>query len=252
MSPMATNPLRREIEQDFYDFLDRCDPSGRNTERLKQLFVTMDDKQFFKYIDRFFDDPKANIQVGYLPYDNPVSVDFINKLAKAEGIPLYEIIYKPYVTGDVDDPPASIHPVLVLDVPIKRLKQMINTKNHATISATKRDAQTGQVTGSDRGGRVTDVEAYSMIVQELYACAQESYGPMADDEAAAFEMMRRIQQDGEFELADLPDDPLNRKTTNTIQYYIWGSCLVTNLLERSGYVLPITAKGNEDRATSIT
>lgn len=249
---MTTNTLRRDIEQDFYDFLDRCDPSGRNTERLKQLFVFMDDKVFFKYIDKFFDDPKANIEIGYLPYDNPVSVEFINKIAKAEGIPLYEIIYKPYVTGDVNNPPASVYPVLVLDVPIKRLKQMINTKNHATISNTKRDAQTGQVTGSDRVGRVTDVEAYSLIVQELYACAQESYGPMADDEAAAFEMMRQIQQNGEVELADLPNDPLNKKTMNTIQYYIWGSCLVTNMLEQTGYVLPITSKGNENRPTSIT
>ncbi len=246
------NALRREIEQDFYDFLDACDPSGRNTERLKQLFVSMDDKKFFQYIDRFFDDPKANIQVGYLPYDNPVSIEFINKLAKAEGIPLYETIYKPYVTGDTDDPPASIHPVLVLDVPIKRLKQMINTKNHATISASKRDPRTNQVTGDDRVGRVTDVESYSMIVQELYACAQESFGPMADDEAAAYTMMRKIQQDGEFELADLPNDPLNKKTMNTIQYYMWGSCLVTNMLEKTGYVMPITARGNEEKATTLT
>lgn len=246
------NALRREIEQDFYDFLDACDPSGRNTERLKQLFVSMDDKRFFQYIDRFFDNPKANIQVGYLPYDNPVSIEFINKLAKAEGIPLYETIYKPYVTGDTDDPPASIHPVLVLDVPIKRLKQMINTKNHATISASKRDPRTNQVTGDDRVGRVTDVESYSMIVQELYACAQESFGPMADDEAAAYTMMRKIQQDGEFELADLPNDPLNKKTMNTIQYYMWGSCLVTNMLEKTGYVMPITARGNEEKATTLT
>lgn len=246
------NALRREIEQDFYDFLDACDPSGRNTERLKQLFVSMDDKKFFQYIDRFFDNPKANIQVGYLPYDNPVSIEFINKLAKAEGIPLYETIYKPYVTGDTDDPPASIHPVLVLDVPIKRLKQMINTKNHATISASKRDPRTNQVTGDDRVGRVTDVESYSMIVQELYACAQESFGPMADDEAAAYTMMRKIQQDGEFELADLPNDPLNKKTMNTIQYYMWGSCLVTNMLEKTGYVMPITARGNEEKATTLT
>lgn len=246
------NALRREIEQDFYDFLDACDPSGRNTERLKQLFVSMDDKRFFQYIDQFFDNPKANIQVGYLPYDNPVSIEFINKLAKAEGIPLYETIYKPYVTGDTDDPPASIHPVLVLDVPIKRLKQMINTKNHATISASKRDPRTNQVTGDDRVGRVTDVESYSMIVQELYACAQESFGPMADDEAAAYTMMRKIQQDGEFELADLPNDPLNKKTMNTIQYYMWGSCLVTNMLEKTGYVMPITARGNEEKATTLT
>ena len=83
---------RTELEKELYDFLDECDPSGRNTERLKALFVKMDDKQFYRYMDRFFEDPNMNIQIGYLPYDNPVNIEFIEKIAKKENIPLYEIV----------------------------------------------------------------------------------------------------------------------------------------------------------------
>ena len=243
---------RTELEKELYDFLDECDPSGRNTERLKALFVKMDDKQFYRYMNRFFEDPNMNIQIGYLPYDNPVNIEFIEKIAKKENIPLYEIVYKPYLTEDTKNPPASVYPVLVIDVPIKRLKQMVVTKSHSTISTTKKDPRTGQVTGSDRVGRVTDVEAYSLIVQEMYACAKESYGPMSDDESASFEMMRQIQQFGEVSLKDLPDDPLNRVTMNTIEYYMLGCGITTNLIENSGYVLPITAKSKETNSTSIT
>jgi hypothetical protein len=128
---------------------------------------------------------------------------------------------------------------------------MVVTKSHTSVTNTKRDAKTNQVTGSDKTARVTDVEAYSLLVQELYACAQESYGPMADDEAAFYEMEKRIQRDGEVSLEDLPNDPLSKVTTNTIEYYMLGSCIATNLIEETGYMLPITLKANEDRTSTI-
>ena len=41
---------RTQIEKEMYEFLDDMDPSGKNTERLKKFFKTMDDKQFYKYM----------------------------------------------------------------------------------------------------------------------------------------------------------------------------------------------------------
>lgn len=242
---------RLELEKELYEFTDDCDPTGRNTERLRALLKPMDDKTFYKFMDEFFDNEKKNIQIGYEAFDNPVNIQFIEKLAKKYDIPLYEIVYKPYLTGDIANPPASVHPVLVLDIPIKRLKQMVVAKSHTSLTNTKRDAKTGQVTGSDKTARVTDVEAYSLIVQELYACAQESYGPMADDQAASFEMQRQIQKNGEVSLADLPKDPLSKTTTNTIFYMMLGAGVTTNLIEESGYILPLTMMAKEDQSSTI-
>ena len=243
--------VRSELEKELYEFTDDCDPSGRNTERLRGLLTSMDDKTFYRFMDEFFENEKKNIQIGYEAFDNPVNIQFIEKLAKKYNIPLYETVYKPYLTGDVVNPPASVHPVLVLDIPIKRLKQMVVAKSHTSLTNTKRDAKTGQVTGSDKTARVTDVEAYSLIVQELYACAQESYGPMADDQAASFEMQRQIQKNGEVSLADLPKDPLAKTTTNTIYYMMLGAGVTTNLIEESGYVLPLTMMAKEDQSSTI-
>ena len=69
---------------------------------------------------------------------------------------------------------------------------MVAMKSHTSLTNTKRDAKTGQVTGHDKTARITEPEAYSLMVQECYACAQEAFGPMADDEAAYFEMQKRI------------------------------------------------------------
>ena len=191
------------------------------------------------------------IQVGYEAYNNPVTVSFVERLAKKHGVKLREIVYKPYVTGDVNNPPASVYPVLVMDVPIKRLKQMVAMKSHTSLTNTKRDAKTGQVTGHDKTARVTEPEAYSLMVQECYACAQEAFGPMADDEAAYFEMQKRILRDGEVSLEDLPNDPLNKVTMNTLNAFILGSGIVSNLIDESGYLLPITLKSREDKSSTI-
>ena len=141
--------------------------------------------------------------------------------------------------------------MMVLDVPVKRLKQMAYSKNHASTAAAKRDPRTGQVTGEDRTARVTDVEAFSLFVQGQYNAAQEFYGPMADDTEAHFEMLRAIQRDGEVELRDLPNDPVNKVTLNTINVFMLGSGLQTNFINEAGYVLPITLKGQEDKMAVV-
>lgn len=244
--------LRTDIEKDIYEFMDDMDPSGKNTERMRQLFKSFkDDKTFYRFIDRFFDDEEQNFSVAYEPFNNPVNVKFIETIGKKHGIPLYERVYKPFLTGDTDNPPGTVHPMMVLDYPVKRLKQMVFKKNHSTVSSTKRNPETGQVTGSDKTARVTDVEAFSLIVQEQYNAAREFYGPCADDMSAKFEMIRRIQQDGEVSLDELPNDPMNKITMNTINFYMLGSGITTNFVEKSGYLLPITLKGNEENVTTI-
>lgn len=242
---------RTELEKELYDFLDDMDPSGRNTERLKSFLTPMSDRQFYKYMVDFLSDPDKYIQVGYEAFDNPVDMDFIEKISKKYNIPLYEYVYKPYLNGNKENPPATVHPVLVVDIPIKRLKQMVITKNHTSITNSKRDAKTGQVTGHDKTARVTDAEAYSLIVQELYQVAQEQYGPMSDDETALYSMLRKIQQDGEVDMKDLPNDPLNKTTMNTIYLYSLGAGIVTNLIEETGYVLPATLMSKETNDKAI-
>ena len=68
---------------------------------------------------------------------------------------------------------------------------------------------------------------------------------MADDETALYAMLREIQQNGEVSMEDLPNDPLNKTTMNTIYLYSIGAGIVTNLVEETGYVLPTTLKSRD-------
>ncbi|MDE6040414.1 MAG: hypothetical protein K2F99_02450 [Muribaculaceae bacterium] len=245
------NALRAEITKEILDLCDDMDPTGKNTTRMRNFLSQKSDKEFMLFMDDFFSNPDKNIPIAYEAYNNPVTIGFIHQVAKKRKIPIYEIVYRPYVNGDVDDPPGTVNPIMVLVVPVKRLKQMAMAKNHTSTAAAKRDARTNQVTGEDRTARITDVEAYSLIVQGQYNAAQEYYGPMADDTEAHYEMLRRIQRDGEVELKDLPNDPLNKVTMNTINVYMLGSCIESNLIDRNGYLLPITLKGREVNKKAI-
>lgn len=243
--------LRTEIEHDIFELLDDMDPSGKNTTRMKNFLKQMDDKEFYKFMDEFFSNPDKNIPVAYEPYNNPVTLDFIHAVARKHDVPIYEYVYRPYLNGDKDNPPGTINKIMVLDIPVKRLKQMAQSKNHVSTASAKRDPRTGQVSGEDKTARVTDVEAYSLLSQGQYSAAQECFGPMADDTAAHYEMLRRIQRDGEVELKDLPNDPLDKVTLNTINALLLGACIQTNLIDQSGLMLPITIADREGRETTI-
>lgn len=64
-------------------------------------------------------------------------------------------------------------------------------------------------------------------------------------------MMRLIQQNGEVSLSELPNDPMDKVTMNTLNYYMLGACLTTNFIEDSGYLLPITLEARENKDTTI-
>lgn len=244
--------LRSEIEHDVIDLYDTLDPSGRNSERMKRFFKTMTDKQFYKYYYEFFSDEERQFPtVSYIPYDNPVNCEFVFKVADKYDIPITEIMYMPYGADDPENPPGTICPVMILDYPMKRLKQMSITKNHSSGVATNRSTETGQVTGHDKVARETDMETYSLIVQQQYAAAREFYGPQADGLPAKYEMLKRIRVDGSVSLEDLPNEPENKTTLNTLNYYMLGAGFETSFISDNGYVLPQTIAGKEDKQLRV-
>lgn len=54
------------------------------------------------------------------------------------------------------------------------------------------------------------------------------------------------------ELKDIPDDPTDKVALDTVGYYLYGAGLATNLLDETGYVLPITQKMREENKNAIS
>lgn len=212
----------------------------------------MDDKKFFKYMKDFFNDEDKNFRIAYIPSEHGMTFSKINKVADKHGIPLYEYMYMPYLTGNTENPPGTLHKMMIGDIPIKRLQQMLFKKNQTSVNITKRNPETGQVTDSDKSARVTDVEVYSLIVQDQKNAALEFYGPRADDMRMKSRMLKDIQRDGETSLENLESDTMNKMSLNTVNYMFLGAGLTTNLIDNTGYMLPITIRAKEENDTTIT
>ncbi len=243
--------LRTNIEKDIFDLYDDMDPSGLNTERMKTFLKKMSDDEFYKYFKKFFSDDTMNFSISYIPYEHGMDMDKIHSIAENQGVEIYEYIYRPDLSGDPNNPIGSVAKIPVMDIPIKRLQQMLLNKNHTTTSISKRNQETGQATGDDKIARMTDTEAYSMIVQNEYNAAREMYTIRADDMTMKAHAMRQISETGELVLDDIKNDSLNKTTMNTINYYLLGSCLKTNLIDSTGYLLPNTIKAREEQETTI-
>lgn len=243
--------LRSEIENEVYQFYDDIDPSGLNSNRIRQFFKSKNDKEFFKYMDTFFETYDLNFNISFIPQEQAIDMDRIHEIADKHGVEIYEYIYRPDLSGDPDDPIGSVEKIATMDIPVKRLQQTLLNKNHTTTSISKRNQEVGQATGDDKIARMTDTEGYSMIVQNQYNSAREMYTFRADDMAMKADAMKQIAETGELVLDDIKNDSLNKTTMNTINYYMLGACLKTNFIDQNGYLLPSTILAKEEKETTI-
>ena len=105
-------------------------------------------------------------------------------------------------------------------------------KNGVSIDIDQRSAITGQVTGADKNGRESDLENIMMRSLDMNYTLKELNAPRADDIKMKQEMLRDISLNGFTRLEDMTDDLENKTTLNTVNTYLLGmsidSDLVTN------------------------
>lgn len=228
---------RKEIEQLIYDTFDAMDPSGMNTERYRNEFSNMDDTQFEKFMKDFLKNPDENFILEIAEFENDLTMDNMEKAAKVLGIPLYEYVYMPHLTMDKKNIVVSKEKCLVGYINVKRTQQLLHKKNGISVSNEKVSALTGQVTAKDKNSRDSDIEATLLVSLDADAILQELHGPRADDMVMKREMMNSIATKGYVSLEDLPNVPTNKTTLTSVNTYIIGSQLKSDLISDS-YILP--------------
>lgn len=221
---------RKDYLKDLETFLDFLDPSGENSDLYHKFFSVMTDEQFDQYMIKFFNDPKANLYLEIVEFERDLKIENLEKCAKKFGIPLFEKVAVPYITGDADNAPVTPEPVAVGYIHIKRMQQTLLKKNSGSIDIRKRDPRTGQVTNEDKNARNSDVESYSLVAIGAEAALREFMGPRADDQRAKNEMYNSISKNGYVTLASLSNDPENKVALNSIDVYFRMGGINTNLV----------------------
>lgn len=240
---------RKKIEEFIYTLSDDMDPSGANRNRYESFFATLSDADFYKEFKKFIKDPDANFKIMYPPMnDKSPTLAFFHKIANKRNVELYEYIYLPHLnkTTDKELAPGTTHKMMVLPLNIKRLVQSVFSKNSTSTTITDRNMETGQVKDTDKHGRLSDVEVTALLAQNQYYTAIEYMNPRADDMHMKRQMLNAISNKGEVSLNELDSDITNKVAVNTMNYYMIGSGLSTNLIDTNGLLLPITIKDKEE------
>ena len=227
-----TPQKREEMETLIYNFFSAFDKTETNTKHYQDMFSKMSDTQFDKWFKDFFDNPKAYLVLNICDYENTIQLDDIEDAAKVLNIPLFETVYMPYVTMDKKKTIAT---------PIPVPQQTISKKNGLSTSIDTRSALTAQVTGADKNGRESDLENTMLASLGMVNTMRELNGPRADDMSMKNQMLHDIALNGYVKLEDLDDDVENKTTLNTVNVFLLGMGLDSDLVTK-GLMLPASLK----------
>jgi len=227
MKPLSQR--RKAVMDVLLGTMKRLDPSGLNAKKYKEMFDKMSDKEFEKWADDFFNDESKNLYLEIEEFDREVNLDEIEAAASFLGIPLYERVASPHLTGKSDDAIVTPQPVPVGYCHVKKMQQFILKKNSGSIHVNKRNSKTGQVIGDDKNGRNSDAETYALLNIGAEHALKEFMGPRADDPVMQAQMMNAIQMNGFVTEEDMTSDPENKVSLATMDAYFTLQGLRTNV-----------------------
>ena len=231
---------RKEIEDMIYGTYDRLDPKGINTNKQREYFSSMSDAEFEKTMKEFLNNDKENFTLDIIEFENNLKMEDCEKAAAFLKIPLYEYVYMPHLTMDKSHVVVTKEKCLVGYINIKRPQQLVHKKNGITVSNEKRNMITNQATNKDKNARDSDIEASMLVALGADKLLQELHGPRADDSVMKQQMMQSIATKGYVLLDELENLPTNKVTLNTVNTFLLGMMLQSDLITDS-YILPKTS-----------
>ena len=229
---MITPLKRNKMEKLIYDTFTALDSTKRNTEKYKQMFSSMTDKQFDSFFKKFFSDENMYLILNVCDYEIDLKLEDIEKAANVLNIPLFEKVAFKHYTMDKDNPIVSKEAVPVGYCHIKRTQQTLAKKNGLSTTADVRSSLTGQVSGNDKNGRQSDLENSMLVSLGMTEVLKELNGPRADDNKMKQQMYTAINEKGFVSLEDMESDPANKTTLNTVDTYLLGMGLNSDLVTK--------------------
>lgn len=232
---------RSKAEALVYKFMDKLDKTGINTQYYKELFNNMSDKQFEEFCKKDYP-----FRLHVKPFEIEPKMNDVKEALDVIKVPLLEKVNLNYMYKNKDGKPIQSPEALVIYIPLKKMKQFITKKNSMSTNIGDRDMKTGLLVGHDKNAIESDREFESLAIMGLDNTMKELSKPRADAMKVKTEMYNTINTTGTVRLEDLHmtiDDSLAKNTINT---YLIGSQLFTNILG-DDYYLPYTLQNKERR-----
>lgn len=231
-----TKKQRAEVEELVIKFFDTLDKSKMNSEYYKNLFASMSDAQFVKFISK-----KYPFKFQVKQSVTEPTMDDIIKACDVTGVPLLEEIYLPYYYKNSNGEPVKTAKCLVGYNHIKKVQQIVTKKSKWATDISNRDMKSGRLLGDDKGTSYSNREFESLVAMGLDVTKYEFARPKADAMTAKNAMNAAINAKGYVTLEDLPKEDDDMLSRNMINSYLLAAHISTNLLDTDNYT-PYTLK----------
>lgn len=228
---------RSTCEKLIYDCFNKLDPTGQNTEYYKKKFAKMSDNEFKKFFEQDF---PLKFQTKVFEID-PKIEDIMSTLSDILHVPVMEPLNMPFFYTNKNGESVRSKDALVVYLPLKRLKQMVQKKQGFSVNISKRDYRTGLLIDTDKNGNSTDREFESLVVYGLDDTLSELSTYRADAMNAKNKFYSEINNKGFVYQADVDIDSDDSISRHLISSYLLGCHINTNLVNVD-CMLPRTIK----------
>lgn len=228
-----TKKQRKEAEMLIYKVMDTLDPTEQNSNWYKKKFAKMNDKDFE---DFFKQDWPIKFQMKL--FEIEPTMERITKALRFLNVPLMEDLYMPFLYKDKNGNPVKTnYPALVIYCPIKKMKQFISKKNSMSVDIDDRNPKTGRLINRDKNGNTSDREMECLAVMSSDATIRELATFRADSMDAKNQMYSLINDKGVISLKDVDIKKQDSLARNTLNVYLMGAHINTNLINAGDYLL---------------
>ena len=228
------NAQRKKAEALIYKFFDALDPTKANSNFYKEMFAKMSDQQFMEFCKR-----KLPFRLQTTAFERELNPDKCIKALKAINVPVLEKVNLPSIYTNADGVPVtSNNEAMVGYLNLKKLKQIVTKKSGYNTNIDVRNPKTGQIVGNAKGVE-SDRELEYLILQNMDSTIKEFTRAKADDMEAKNKMYNQINTTGQVSLKDLESNKSSQVARNTVDVYLIGSGIMSNLLEED-YMTPYT------------
>lgn len=237
--------VREDIEVFICEMFDALDPTEANSEYWKEKFSYMSDAQFEKWLKKKY---PLTFQIRAFEIE-PVYSNF-EAAAKIIGIPLLEKVALPYLYTNKDGVAVNSKDCVIMYLHIKKVQQMITKKNSISVNIDRRDFKTGRLLSEDKSAATSDREIEALAVMGLYDTMDEFSTIKADAMDAKSQAYNQISNVGTLSKNDYVVDKDDSISRNTINVYLMGCHINTNLVNKDNYT-PYTLTERERKVVRM-
>jgi hypothetical protein len=239
------NAKRKKAEELIYQVFDAVDETGMNTAYYKGLFSKMSDAQFATFCKK-----PLCFRFHTKPWVVEPTLDQIKKGLDILNEPLMEKLALPYLYARNDGQSIwTTYEAIVVYIHFKKMKQFAVKKTNVTHAIDQRDMKTGLLTSHDKGGKTSDREMEGLVAMNMNDTMDELSTWRADYMDAKSIAYATISAKGTISKDDIPIDNEDSLAKNMMNYYMLGSCLYSNVINKD-YYLPKTLKGKNGKSVT--